>query len=164
MDECFPWAFVDGASQGRTWSGGAGGILHLSISHSIHFVASLGDVSNNSTEFAAIKVLLCLSHSIGILHLHIYGDSKLVINSLKLGKPPWNIFLLPLYDDIDRIRVHFQRIIFTHICQECNSEADLLSKKSLLLRTGYMDKWENFHDSLVFLGISSFFNTIFLTS
>ena len=39
----------------------------------------------------------CVYHTIGMPHLHIYGDSKLVMDSLKLGKPPWNIFILSLY-------------------------------------------------------------------
>ena len=77
-----------------------------------------------------------------VVQLQIYGDSKLVIDCLKLGKPPWDVFLLPLYEDIDRARILFQRLSFQHIFREINSEADLLSKKGLLLPTGSINIWE----------------------
>ena len=47
VDDNFPWAFVDGASQGRPWLGGTGGIIHLSPSRSIHFAIGLGEAYNN---------------------------------------------------------------------------------------------------------------------
>ena len=39
---------------------------------------------------------LKLSLSLGVDRLHIIGDSKLTMDCLKLDKPPWGIFILPI--------------------------------------------------------------------
>ena len=80
----------------------------------------------------------------------------MVIDCLKLGKPPWDIFLLPLFEDIGRVKTLFQRISFQHIFRESNSEVDLLSKKGLLLSDGLIDEWELSDGSLAPLGRSCF--------
>ena len=53
-----------------------------------------------------------------------------------------DIFLLPLFEDIDRVRTHFSFLSFQHIFREANAVADGLSKKGLLLPTGFSDRWE----------------------
>ena len=102
VDVSSPWAFVDGTSQGRPQIGGAGGILHLNYAQSFHFSAGLGDGTNNYAEFATIIFLWKLSFSLGVDRLQIIGDSKLTTDCLKLGKPHRDIFLLPIYEYIER--------------------------------------------------------------
>ena len=52
-----------------------------------------------------------------------------------------NIFLVPLYDDINRLMDTFQHSFVHHVYCELNKEADLLSKKGLLLVNGSWHKW-----------------------
>ena len=100
VDDSYPRAYVDGASQGRPRAGGAGGIIHLSSSRSLHFLVGSGYVSKNQAEFAAFKILLRLSLSHGVDRLQVFGDSKLVVDFLKEFKPPLDIFLLPFFEEI----------------------------------------------------------------
>ena len=79
---------MDGASQGKPRVGGAGGTIHISNHLSFQFVVGLGDMTNNCAEFSACVILLRLSHKLGVHQLHIFGDYKLIIDCLKLRKPP----------------------------------------------------------------------------
>ena len=67
-------------------------------------------------------------------------------------KPLVDIFLLPLFEDIDRVRLHFNLLSFKHIYRESNVEADALSKKGLLMAAGTLDKWELTDGSMFSLG------------
>ena len=106
---------------------------------------------DNFAEFAAIKILFGLFISLAVDLLQVLGDSKLTTDCLKLSKPPWDIFLLPIYEDIERVSHHFQLLSFQHIYREINFAADSLSKKGLLLSDGFMDSWELSDGSMVFL-------------
>ena len=142
MDDNFPWAFADGASQGWPRLGGARGIIHLSPYRSIHFATGLGEASNNQAELAAVNILLRLTLELGVDRLQVAGDSLLVVDCLKMHKAPVDIFLLPLFEDIDRVRTHFSFLSFQHIFREANAVAYGLSKKDLFLSAGYSDRWE----------------------
>ena len=95
--------------------GGARGIIHLSPSRSIHFAVGLGDSSNNQAKFVAVNILLRLSLELGVDRLQAVGDSLLVVVCLKEHKAPVDIFLLPLFEDIGRVRNHFSFLSFQHI-------------------------------------------------
>ena len=111
MDDSFPWDFVDGASQGRPRMGGAGGIIHLSFSKSLHFAAGLGEASNNQAKFAAVNILSRVSLGLGVDRLQVISDSLLVMDCLKNHKPSMDIFLLPFFEDIVRVRSQSLEII-----------------------------------------------------
>ena len=71
---------------------------------------------------------------------------------LKVFKPLVDIFLLPLFEDIDRVRLQFNFLSFQHIYKESNVEDDALSKKGLLMVAGTLDKWELTDSSMFSLG------------
>ena len=112
VDNSFSWAFVDGASQGRPRTGGARGIIHLSSSRSLHFAAGLGEASNNQAKFAAVNILLRVSLGLGVDKLQVIGDSLLVMDCLNNHKPPVDIFLLPFFEDIVKVRSQFSFLSF----------------------------------------------------
>ena len=142
VDDTFPRAFVDSAAPRRPHMGGAGGIIHLSSSRSIHFAVGLGVTSNNWAKFVVVNILLRLSLALGVDKLQVIGDSLLVVYCLKDHKPSMDIFLLPYFEDIDRARTHFTFLSFQHIFKEANAVVDGLSKKGVLLPVGFTDKWE----------------------
>ena len=74
--------------------------------------------------------------------LQVISDSLLVMDCLKNHKPSVDIFLLPFFEDIVKVRSQFTFLSFQHIFKEANAEADGLSKKGLLLLVGLIDKWE----------------------
>ena len=53
-------------------------------------------------------------------------------------KPPNNIYLRPLYEDILRYIGSLQDISFTHVYKERNTTAGTLSKMGVLI---YANKW-----------------------
>lgn len=77
------WDFFDGASQRDPPRGSAGGILRLSKNPCIFFSAGIGNKTNNFCEMISLKLTLCLAQGKSISHLHIYGDSLLVIRQMK---------------------------------------------------------------------------------
>ena len=98
--------------------GGVGGIIHIPPSRSIHFATGLGEASNNQSEFPVINILLRLALELGMDRLQVVGDSLLVVDCLKEHKAPMDIFILPLFEDIDRVRTHFSFLSFQHISEK----------------------------------------------
>eukprot|EP00253_Pinus_taeda_P010347 PITA_10347 len=129
INESFPWAFFDGASQQNR----AGAGICIFINNEQYFKASvgLGLGTNNFAELAALRLLMCWSLHQNILRIQIYGDSLNVINWV-LGKSICqNQILQVVLDEILSLKSHFDYISFCHIYREKNSIADQLSKTGL---------------------------------
>jgi len=71
-------------------------------------------------------VTLTLAVRLGIDHIHIFGDSKVIIELMPLG---W-------MNMIKVVKKLFKNISFDHIYREQNMIADDLSKKALKDREG----------------------------
>jgi ribonuclease HI len=72
------WEYFDGASQWDSPRWGVGGVLHLSSDHYVYSTFIVNE-TKNYCELMALKLNLCLAREKGISHLHIYGDSIMVI-------------------------------------------------------------------------------------
>jgi ribonuclease HI len=131
-----PWAFFDGAAQRSPSIGGAGGILHVSQSHSFSFSAGLGEATNNFSELMALYLLLLLALENNITHLNIYGDSLFVIQVMKGTHILHSYTLVPLLEEIKRLSARFTHITFSHVYKNHNQQADQLSKVGLDLDKG----------------------------
>ena len=77
-----------GATQGFLGMGGEWGIIHLFDSHWIVFFASMGRSTNNHVEMMALKLVMILAHSKGVQKLWVFGNPKLVVEWMKLKRPP----------------------------------------------------------------------------
>ena len=82
--------------------GGAGGIRHFVEDRWIKFVVGIKRASNNVDELKSLHLIPHLSHAHGILKIHIFGDSTLMIVCFKLRRLPKNLLLGPIYEDILR--------------------------------------------------------------
>jgi ribonuclease HI len=99
---------------------GAGGIIFTSESNSFSFATKLGSTTNNHTELMALKLTLPLEKEKGNTQLHIYGDSRLVINWMT-GKNTLNNYTLwPLYTNIMRLTSSFSYIDYSHVYRQQN--------------------------------------------
>ena len=140
----FPCDFFDGAAAKN--KGGAGFVLHLSRSHSIHFSLGCRKCTNTKSEMMAQWTLLTVSKIMGIPLLSIYGDS-LVIIQWATGKSNLNLPHLSHWcDDIKDLLQIFPRVIMKHTYREHNQIADSLSKKALLLDSSYGEYKEVLND------------------
>ena len=80
IDQSYPWAYFDGASQDNKSQGG----VTLFINHSHHFQIQmgLGNGTNNFAELMALKLLLCFAIERGYRRIQVFG----LFNSNKLDK------------------------------------------------------------------------------
>lgn len=86
---------------------------------------------NNKSEAMALAGLLNLSDFLNIQGLHIYGDSKVVIDHVKFVHFIKNINLAGWLDRIASIWKSRKDYTIQHIDKAFNKEADALSKEGL---------------------------------
>ena len=104
IDKDIPWGFFDGASQDHQLSCGGGGVLFKSEDHFYHFSAGLGRGSNNFAELMALRLLLLFALEQGCLSLQVFGDSMLVIEWEKENFQCHVMILLPILEEVFRIK------------------------------------------------------------
>jgi len=92
---------------------GGGGCLYFSNSH-----------------FFTLKLLLLFTVEQGCRSLQVFGDSLVIIN-WDIGVHGCHVScLLPMLEDVLRIKILFDSISFSHIYRERNQLADGLSKEA----------------------------------
>ena len=127
--------FFDGAAAKNI--GGAGFILFLNKSHSIHFSMGCGMSTNTKYELMALWALLFASNIMGIPLHSVFGDS-LVIITWASGNCTLNIpHLTHWCDEVKDLLLLFPDMNLKHIYREHNQMADSLSKSALSLDLGF---------------------------
>jgi ribonuclease HI len=129
----------DGASKGNPGLAGAGGVIRDSGGIIIRlYVGSIGNSTNNATEFGALELGLEILRREGMVNVIVEGDSTLVINTTKklqygtkVGKVlrHWR-----LAHSLQRIRKHLQTlntIEFRWIRRSANALADRLANEGV---------------------------------
>jgi len=132
----YPAGFFDGAAQGEY--GGCGFVLHVNCSHKYQGWLHLDHCSNNFSELVAVWCLLYWANRRNIKDIHIYGDSRMVIDWLKGKINISNIFLEHWCHRIRELIALFGDIQFQHIYRTYNTEADSLSKLALRGQIGFL--------------------------
>jgi ribonuclease HI len=127
----------DGGSRGNPGPCGAGAVIYKNnkeFATVSHFIS--GKHSNNHAEYTAFILGLQKSLELGITHLYVEGDSKLVINQctgkFKVKSPS----LIPLNAKAMSLCKKFTYITLNHIKRNHNKRADSLANEA-------MDKNEN---------------------
>ena len=136
IDKAIPWGFFDGTSQDRQLSCGGGGVIFKSESHFFHFLVGLGRGSNNYAELMTLRLLLLFALEQGCLSFQVFGDSMLVIEWAKETVKCHVMILLPILEEVLRLKQQFIHISFTHVYRERNGVADQLSKEATQLEFG----------------------------
>ena len=77
----FPCGFFDGAS--TNGSGGAGICIYLNMTHSFEFALGVGTCTNTKAKLIGLWALLQIAQVMGLPTLNIFGDSSVIINSVK---------------------------------------------------------------------------------
>jgi hypothetical protein len=86
---------------------------------------------------------------LGLQQLQVFGDSKLVIESVKGNISLQNLTLKPLFTEVKFLEINFTMISFTHIYKELNVQAKKWSKKALAMPMGEMEILKD-NDGVVF--------------
>jgi ribonuclease HI len=135
-DISIPWGYFDGASSSDQTKCGGGGCLYFTNSHYFTLKAGLGNGTNNYSELMALKLLMIFVVEQGCRTLQVFGDSLVVINWTNGIHRCQVSRLLPLLEDVIRIKSLFDSISFSHIYRERNQLADRLSKEATQLDYG----------------------------
>ena len=124
----------DGASQGNPGPGGCGAVLLVrkqgrfqATAFTARHIADKTN-TNNAAEYCALLDGLELAAAHGISHLHIVGDSELVVNQTNgLAKVKFN--LRQMAHKVQQWMTHFQKVTIQNVRREHNQAADFLSKQ-----------------------------------
>jgi len=132
----FPRAYFDGAAQNGICACGVYIITKEDQQFSIYWN---GEGTNNKVEAMALSGLLQFSIFLNIESLHIYGDSKFIIDHVNANISIKNHNLTGWMNRIDSLWRSTKDYTITHVDRSQNSHADELSKKGLQIQTG---KWK----------------------
>jgi ribonuclease HI len=140
--------WFDGATQANGILSGVGGVLKLSGNISYRWTLNCGPGTNTRVELLGVWASLILATRLGIDHLQVFGDSKIVIDWLNYRGNLQVTSLVGWMDRILELTKSFNTIRFDHIYREENGEADALSKKSLQVPEGkiHYNKWLDGHE------------------
>lgn len=124
--------YFDGASKGNPGKSGCGGVVFgPGCEELFKYKKRLPDTTNNVAEYCALIVGLLACKKKKIKYLHVYGDSKLVINQ---ANGEWKVkaeHLIPLHKKVVALCEEFDKIKFYHAKREHNKIADRLANESL---------------------------------
>jgi ribonuclease HI len=132
--------FFDGASKGNRGKAGSGGVIlceNGSIISSFHW--GLGTSTNNIAESSGLLQGLRIALTLGITKLTVFGDSKLLIQSIHSKTPPANLNLTRPFLKIQALCKKFEAITFYHILRELNHLADGEANKGTTLDRGILN-------------------------
>jgi len=124
--------YFDGCSKGNP---GPAGIGHVIFKNGVeHWTAYkyIGDKrTNNEAEYCALILGLQSAIDLGIKSLSVCGDSLLVVNQINKIYKVKNPKLAKLYDEVVKLKTHFDYIDFNHVYRKDNKRADQLSNLGL---------------------------------
>lgn len=138
-------AYFDGACEPKNPGGcmGAGAcafINNITVLEQSEYLPADSDNSNNVAEYMAFELLLdfIIKYELYKHKVHIYGDSKLVINQMKPYRP-WKMhrgYYLPIANrcliKLKNLLGNRSNISLTWISRDKNFHADRLSKAELI--------------------------------
>ncbi|XP_058084634.1 uncharacterized protein LOC131232432 [Magnolia sinica] len=124
--------FFDGAA--RATGAGAGVIFITPQGDLLPYSFKLGmTCTNNEVEYNALIIRMDIASELGIKHLQIYGDSKLVINQVAMEFEARKLKLLPYCQKTQHLLVKFLNIEVKHIPRYENVKADALASLAAAL-------------------------------
>ncbi|KAJ0405638.1 hypothetical protein ATCC90586_000719 [Pythium insidiosum] len=131
--------FFDGGSRGNPGPGGAGACLvrydTSSTTASVVWSAAMSlsrvSTTNNHAEYTGLVTGLREAHARKLTRLHVVGDSKLVVNQLRLYRPPRNPRLLALYRQARRLADQLDIKDWFHHLRAHNKMADTLANHAM---------------------------------
>jgi ribonuclease HI len=137
--------WFDGVAQNNGTLCGVGGIIRTGGNTYYRWTLNCGMGANTRAELLGVWASLSLAHRLGIDHLQVLGDSKIVVDWLN---HKCNHFVSSLLGWMEKIRILvtlFNDIKFNDIYREENVEEDTLSKKSLQVLEGriHFNKWQD---------------------
>ena len=105
----------------------------------IYFKFGLGREINSNAELSALWATMKIENDKQLKRVHIYGDSKIVIDWATGKNDIRAPHLQNLLMAIRALQTSFKEVHFKHIYREYNMEVDTLSKQALAIRSGIIE-------------------------
>lgn len=124
--------YSDGGSRGNPGPSAAGFVIMNDQEHVIHEGGMyLGVTTNNIAEYQGVRLGLEKAKQIGAKVIDFRVDSMLVANQMNGLYTIKNRELWPIYERIQELMRHFDKVSFTHVKREFNQLADGMVNKIL---------------------------------
>ncbi len=128
--------YTDGGSRGNPGPAASGAVLKsLSAKGEGEIIATaskfLGTDTNNQAEYTAIIIGLEKAHKLGARVIELYMDSELAVKQLKGQYRVKNPEIAKRFLEVKNLIQKFERVTFTHVRREKNTEADAIVNKVL---------------------------------
>jgi len=121
----------DGAALSSGLCCRAGGSFRAHQSRTTNWFLNCGAGTNNKAELLGLWVSLSLASFWSLNHLHVLGDSKLIIDWINQVSKLNSVHLEGWKQDTRKLASKFSDIQFSHISRIHNSVDDALSKRAL---------------------------------
>lgn len=124
--------YFDGCSKGNPGKAGAGYVIYKENDEIAYKSVYVGDKeTNNKAEYSGLyEGLLCAIEN-NITHLHVKGDSNLVIKQMKGEYKVKSENILRIYQDTHKLCEQFEEVTFEHVYRKDNQRADHLANLGL---------------------------------
>lgn len=120
--------YTDGASQGNPGRAGAGWVIETLDGNVVEEGSlPLGETTNNVAEYRAVIAALERARALGLSRLTLRSDSELLVRQLNGSYRVRSEALLPLYEQVQRLRTAFAKVNVEHVPREQNMRADALA-------------------------------------
>lgn len=122
----YPTGYFDGETQDRNCGCGFILYIHPELLYHVHWGVGLG--TNTKAEVMALWGLLWFTHFLDIQTIHVFGDSKVVIDYVGEKATIHKSSLQCWLKQIKTIWRSLKQYSIQHICKNLNMEVDRLSK------------------------------------
>lgn len=124
--------YFDGCSKGNPGHAGIGAVIYKKGVEYWTDCKYIGNKrTNNEAEYSALIFGLKYAIDLGIKRLSVCGDSLLIVNQVNKIYKVKNPNLVDMYNEVIKLKTHFDYIDFNHVYRKDNKRADQLSNLGL---------------------------------
>ncbi len=119
--------YTDGGSRGNPGPAASGAVLKTPEGETVAEVMKyLGETTNNQAEYMAIVIGLQKALDLGATRVDVFMDSELACKQLNGQYKVKNQEIAKRFVEVRSLEHQFDRVRYTHIYREKNTEADAL--------------------------------------
>ncbi|HKK54462.1 MAG TPA: ribonuclease HI family protein [Patescibacteria group bacterium] len=124
--------YCDGGSRGNPGPAGLGAVIYDEDKNKVFEISEfLGVTTNNQAEYKGVLQAIKKAKELKAKELTFYLDSELIVKQMNGQYRVKNRDLIPLYMEIRKHVLEFQKVEFNHVRREYNKEADALANMAM---------------------------------
>jgi ribonuclease HI len=124
--------YCDGGSRGNPGPAGLGAVIYDENKNKLFEISEfLGVTTNNQAEYKGVLQAIKKAKELKAKDLSFYLDSELIVKQMNGQYRVKNKDLLPIYMEIRKYILDFQKVEFNHVRREYNKEADALANMAM---------------------------------